>query len=45
MKVLQTHVESLYGKFVDLVAHGRGLTPEVVHKHAEGRVWMGERCP
>lgn len=42
MKVLQTHVESLYGKFVDLVANGRGLTPEVVHKHAEGRVWMGE---
>ena len=42
MKVLQTHVESLYGKFVDLVANGRGLTPQVVHKHAEGRVWMGE---
>jgi len=42
MKVLQTHVESLYGKFVGLVANGRGLTPQVVHKHAEGRVWMGE---
>ena len=42
MKGLQTHVESLYGKFVGLVANGRGLTPETVHKYAEGRVWVGK---
>jgi protease-4 len=41
MKVLQTHVESLYGKFINLVAKGRGLSPQTVQRHAEGRVWMG----
>jgi protease-4 len=41
MKVLQTHVESLYEKFVTLVSKGRKLPPEEVKKHAEGRVWMG----
>jgi protease-4 len=41
MKVLQTHVESLYEKFVTLVAKGRKLPLADVKKHAEGRVWMG----
>ncbi|MGA0904277.1 MAG: signal peptide peptidase SppA, partial [Opitutales bacterium] len=41
MKVLQTHVESLYEKFTTLVAKGRNLPLEEVKKHAEGRVWMG----
>jgi len=41
MKVLQTHVESLYEKFVTLVAKGRNLPLADVRKHAEGRVWMG----
>jgi protease-4 len=41
MKVLQTHVESLYEKFVTLVAKGRKLPLQEVKKHAEGRVWMG----
>jgi protease-4 len=41
MKVLQAHVESLYQKFVTLVAAGRNLSLANVKKHAEGRVWMG----
>ena len=41
MKVLQTHVESLYEKFVTLVAKGSKLPLADVKKHAEGRVWMG----
>jgi len=41
MKVLQAHVESLYEKFVNLVAVGRNLPAATVHQHAEGRVWMG----
>jgi len=42
MRVLQTHVESLYQKFVNLVAKGRGLDAQTVQQHAEGRVWMGK---
>ncbi len=42
MKVLQNHVESLYQKFVNLVAKGRGLDAQTVLQHAEGRVWMGK---
>lgn len=41
MKVLQSHVESLYEKFVKLVAQSRKLPLAAVKKHAEGRVWMG----
>ena len=41
MKVLQTHVESLYQKFLNLVAKGRGMKIEKVSQFAEGRVWMG----
>ena len=41
MKVLQTHVESLYQKFLNLVAKGRGMKIERVSQVAEGRVWMG----
>ena len=42
MKVLQTHVESLYQKFLNLVAKGRGMNIEKVSQYAEGRVWMGK---
>ena len=41
MKVLQTHVESLYQKFLNLVAKGRGMNLRKVSQYAEGRVWMG----
>ncbi|MEK9773643.1 MAG: signal peptide peptidase SppA [Opitutae bacterium] len=42
MKVLQTHVESLYQKFLNLVAKGRGMNLRKVSQYAEGRVWMGK---
>jgi len=41
MKVLQAHVESLYQKFLNLVAKGREMNIEKVSQLAEGRVWMG----
>ncbi len=42
MTVLQKHVESLYEKFLILVANGRNLDLEAVRQCAEGRVWMGK---
>ncbi len=43
-EVLQSSIESGYQKFVNLVARGRGLTPEQVDRVAQGRVWTGERA-
>ena len=38
---MQASVEDIYESFVNLVAEGRGLTPERVDEIAQGRVWMG----
>ena len=35
------NVENTYQRFLDLVAEGRGMTPEQVDKVAQGRVWVG----
>lgn len=40
-RALQSNVEYGYQRFVDLVAEGRGLTPEDVEAIAQGRVWLG----
>lgn len=39
--LIQAGVEDSYGKFLDLVADGRGMTPEAVDAIAQGRVWAG----
>ncbi len=41
-KILQARVENGYEQFINLVARGRGMTPEAVNAVAEGRVWTGE---
>lgn len=38
---MQDAVESIYGRFVDIVSDGRGLAPEFVDSVAQGRVWTG----
>ena len=38
---MQLNVENTYQRFLDLVAEGRGMTPEQVDKVAQGRVWIG----
>ena len=37
----QRQIESVYTKFLNLVAEGRGMTPEAVDEIAQGRVWAG----
>jgi len=39
---MQRVVERGYGRFLDVVAEGRGMSLEEVAKVAEGRVWAGE---
>jgi protease-4 len=39
--MLQANVDSIYQRFVGLVAQGRGLTPTDVDALAGGRVWSG----
>lgn len=40
-QVVQLNVENTYQKFINLVAEGRGMTPDAVDKIAQGRVWSG----
>ena len=41
---LQKWTDSLYEKFVSLVAEGRGMTYDDVHEVAQGRVWTGQKA-
>lgn len=40
-QIVQMNVENTYQRFLDLVAEGRGMTPDQVDKIAQGRVWVG----
>lgn len=40
-KVAQASVESIYQRFISIVAEARGKTPHEVHQIAQGRVWTG----
>lgn len=40
-ELIQMEVESIYNRFVELVAEGRQLEPVAVRAIAEGRVWTG----
>ncbi len=42
--VFQNGVESIYGKFIQLVADAREQEPEAIHNIAQGRVWTGEKA-
>ena len=38
---IQANIEDTYTNFVNMVAEGRGMTPEAVDEIAQGRVWAG----
>ena len=40
---IQTLVDRIYDRFLDLVSEGRSLPRERVHEIAQGRVWSGRR--
>jgi len=40
-QLLQTGVESMYGRFLNLVAQSRHKTPQQIDQIAQGRVWDG----
>lgn len=40
-KLLQSAIEAGYGRFINLVAGARKLSPERVNEIAQGRVWIG----
>ncbi len=43
-RLLQASIEHGYGRFVALVAEGRGLSPEAVDAVGQGRIWTGEQA-
>lgn len=40
-RILQAAIESGYGRFINLVAQARKLTPQRVDEIGQGRVWIG----
>jgi protease IV len=40
-QLLQTSVESIYARFLGIVAHSRKKTPQQIDQIAQGRVWDG----
>ncbi|WP_159978595.1 MULTISPECIES: signal peptide peptidase SppA [unclassified Novosphingobium] len=42
--LLQSSVESIYGKFLGVVGKARGKTPQQVDQIAQGRVWPGNEA-
>jgi len=43
-RILQSNVENSYQLFLNLVARGRDMKPEVVAEIAQGRVWIGAKA-
>ena len=44
LAAMQGQVEAIYGRFVELVAGGRNLSPEFVDSIGQGRVWTGAKA-
>lgn len=42
--ILQSSVDHIYDRFINLVAYGRGKSPEATRKIAQGRIWTGEQA-
>ena len=43
-RTLQANIDHGYEQFLELVAEGRGMTPEDVDAIGQGRVWTGEQA-
>ena len=41
IEVIQSHVERIYDRFINLVSINRDLNVTAVDKIAQGRAWMG----
>ena len=42
--ILQSSVDHIYDRFINLVASGRDQSPEVIHDIAQGRIWTGQQA-
>lgn len=42
--ILQSSVDHIYDRFINLVANGRGQSPEAIHDIAQGRIWTGQQA-
>jgi protease-4 len=42
--ILQSSVDHIYDRFIDLVANGRDQSPEAIHDIAQGRIWTGQQA-
>lgn len=43
-QIIQMSVEEAYGRFLNVVAEARNMTPEQVDKIAQGRVWIASQA-
>lgn len=43
-KIMQSMIDDSYNEFVKVVAQGRGMTVEQVHKIADGRIYDGRQA-
>ena len=42
--ILQSSVDHIYNRFINLVANGRGQNSEAIHNIAQGRIWTGQQA-
>jgi len=42
--ILQSSVDHIYDRFINLVASGRDQSPEAIHDIAQGRIWTGQQA-
>ncbi|MGB1911839.1 MAG: signal peptide peptidase SppA, partial [Porticoccaceae bacterium] len=42
--ILQSSVDHIYDRFINLVANGRGQNSEAIHNIAQGRIWTGQQA-
>lgn len=42
--ILQSTVDHIYDRFINLVANGRGQNSEAIHNIAQGRIWTGQQA-
>jgi protease-4 len=42
--ILQSSVDHIYDRFINLVANGRDQSPEAIHDIAQGRIWTGQQA-
>ncbi len=41
---MQNQIDTIYARFLDVAAKGRGMTSEAVHEVGQGRIWTGQQA-